>query len=312
MSGIINFYEQPDVKKKMPKFNDEQFQYTGMKLRTRILLCGASGTGKSNSLINYIFLTSKPKKGTFKQIHLCYKTDEPLYEVLIEKLKDKITLYKEIKNIPNCQEFPDNTEDNILFIFDDCIADKDKLSVKKLSDYYAYSRKKGITLLFLTQSYFQTPKFYRDQMNYIILLSIKSSQDLNRIIKEYEIPDVDTNQINNMMKYCIKDSLNFMKIDTSHCSIKKKFSKNFISYLNPNDFKTNKYGGELEDNEVLLIKDKEESDNDSNSDSDSDEDNNYKRNEMKTLSEEANDKLKQRRHELNLLKAILNKNKKEN
>ena len=55
MSYNINFYNTEKVKKKNPTREDQQFQYTGIKLRTRNLLCGASGSGKTNALMNYIY-----------------------------------------------------------------------------------------------------------------------------------------------------------------------------------------------------------------------------------------------------------------
>lgn len=100
MSQNINFYETDKIKKKNPQRDDQQLEYTGIKLRSRNLLCGASGSGKTNALMNYIFLSSKPRKGTFRHVFLCYnKTDEPLYAVLQEQLKDKITVFKDLANV---------------------------------------------------------------------------------------------------------------------------------------------------------------------------------------------------------------------
>jgi ABC-type lipoprotein export system ATPase subunit len=62
MSQNINFYENDNVKKKNPQRDDQQLEFTGIKLRSRNLLCGASGSGKTNALMNDIFLSSKPKK----------------------------------------------------------------------------------------------------------------------------------------------------------------------------------------------------------------------------------------------------------
>ena len=81
-----NLYMCSKVADKLPKQNDDQVEYTGMKINKHFLVCGGTGTGKSNSLVNYIVETSKPKKGTFKHIFICYKTDEPLYEFLKEEL----------------------------------------------------------------------------------------------------------------------------------------------------------------------------------------------------------------------------------
>ena len=99
MSGNINFYETDKIKKKNPKREDQQLQYTGIKTRTRNLLCGASGAGKTNALLNYIYLTGKPRRATFRHIFLVFKTDEPLYDHLIEQAKDKITVIKDLANL---------------------------------------------------------------------------------------------------------------------------------------------------------------------------------------------------------------------
>ena len=232
---LINFYETEKIKKRLPKFKDEQVKLTGMKLRTRILICGSSGSGKTNALYNYLYLTSQGK-GTFQHVFIAYKTDEPLYDEIKDQLKDKCTTFRDAMEIPQVETFPDNTDDNILFIFDDMVNEVDSKILKKFKNYFAFGRKKGLTLLFLTQSYFQTNKFLRDQMNYILLLSIKSEMDLHRIIKEYEIPKITKEQVVNMFDEATQTPLHFLKICTDKCPLNQKFSKNFLDYLNPDDY----------------------------------------------------------------------------
>jgi hypothetical protein len=236
----INFYDTEKVKKKNPTRKDEQLEYSGIKLRTRNLLCGASGSGKTNALMNYIFLSSKPRKGTFRHVFLCYKTDEPLYEVLQEQLKDKITVFKDLASVPTVESFPDQPDHEILFVFDDIVNEKDKKNLKKLENYYAFSRKKGITTFFLTQSYYQTHKFLRDNTDNILLLSIKSNNDLKRIISEFATKDISGEQIVAMFEYATSEPLNFLKITPSYNTpINKKFSKNWLQFLDPKDFGNN-------------------------------------------------------------------------
>lgn len=236
----INFYETDKVKKKNQNRKDEQVEFTGIKLRTRNLLCGASGSGKTNALMNYIFLSSKPRKGTFRHVFLCYKTDEPLYDVLQEQLKDKITVFKNLADVPPVESFPDHPDCEILFVFDDIVNEKDKKNLKKLENYYAFSRKKGITTFFLTQSYYQTHKFLRDNTDNIILLSIKSNNDLKRIISEFATKDISGDAIVRMFEYATSEPLNFLKITPSYnVPIDKKFSKNWLDYLHPKEFDTN-------------------------------------------------------------------------
>ncbi len=81
--------------------------------------------------------------------------------------------------------------------------------------------KKGITTFPLTQSYYQTHKFNTDN---IILLSIKSNNDLKRIISEFASKDISAEQIVIMFKYATSEPLNFLKITPSIMSLLIKSS----------------------------------------------------------------------------------------
>ena len=50
-----------------------------------------------------------------------------------------------------------------------CVNDKDKASYTKVKNYFTYGRKKGITLAYLTQSFFESDGFIRKQMSYLLL-----------------------------------------------------------------------------------------------------------------------------------------------
>jgi superfamily II DNA or RNA helicase len=60
--NMINFYKLDKVKKYLPKDDDEQYQFTGCKIFKHILFVAPTGGGKTNALMNYIALTSEPKK----------------------------------------------------------------------------------------------------------------------------------------------------------------------------------------------------------------------------------------------------------
>lgn len=234
--SLINFYDVDKIKKKLPKGNDEQYQFTNIKIRTRNLLVGASGTGKTSAVANFIYLSSQAKKGTFKHVYLLYKTDEPIYDFLQEELGKHISVFKEIKDIPDVKEFADNPKYEILFIFDDVVNEKKASDIKKIQDYYKIGRKKGITSFFLSQSYFQTDKFFRDNLNNILLLSIKSTKDFQRIINEYELPEITPEQVTKMFKYATTRHMDFLKICCDHVPLEQKFTHNFTEFLNPADF----------------------------------------------------------------------------
>ena len=165
----INIYKTKKLQKYLDNEIDNQKEYTGIGICKHILLCGSTGSGKTNALLNYLILTSKPRLGTFKHIFLCYKTQEPLYEFLKDELKNNLSEYK------NLEDFPEQNKDKYLIIFDDCINDKDKKSEKKINQYFTYGRNKGITCLFLSQSYYDTLEFIRKKCKlcYFVFNSIK-------------------------------------------------------------------------------------------------------------------------------------------
>ncbi len=63
-----NYHKSDRIKKMLPKLNDQQFDYTGMRINNHFLICGGTGTSKTNALYSYLLETSKPKNGTFKHI----------------------------------------------------------------------------------------------------------------------------------------------------------------------------------------------------------------------------------------------------
>lgn len=237
---IINFYLTPAIQKRLPKHKDLQLEHTGMKIDSRILLAGASGTGKTNALMNYLYRTSKPKNGTFDHIFLCFKLSEVLYDELIDQCKDRISVYRSLDKFPDCDQFPDQTKLKYLVIFDDVVNDKDTASIKKINEYFSYSRKKGITTMFLSQSYFDTSTFVRKNVNYIMVLSINGKRDLESILQEQNMEGTDIDELKHIYKLCTKpqddNDMPFMKITCgSKCDKNHKFSRNFLGYVNITD-----------------------------------------------------------------------------
>lgn len=243
--ALINFYKVDKVKKYMSNVKDTQVKYTGIPIQKHIMICGLTGAGKSQALLNYIYRAGKGSKlGQYSHVMLIYKTYEPLYRYIEDELKDNLTMYVGLDRLPPVDKFPDESEVNkkqILIIFDDCVNDRKRHEVEKIQSYYTYGRKKGFTIIFLTQSYFQTDIFYRKQTSFILLCSVSNKKDLGMILDDCGGLDCDMDQLKNMFKYSIQpeedDDCPFFKIDKQpKCPISKKFSKNFLQYLNPDDF----------------------------------------------------------------------------
>jgi hypothetical protein len=239
-----NAYLSERIQKKLPKYNDAQVEYTGMKICKHFVICGGTGTGKTSALYNYILETSKPRRGTFAKIFVCFKTDEVLYDDLKEQLEDGIEFHKSMASFPSVNDFPDEIDVDYKFkflvVFDDCVNDKDKEAVKKVNEYFTYGRKKGITLAFLSQSFFDTATFIRKQISYLLLLSIKGKRDLDNILRDYGSINSTRDQLEMMFLNATTprdaEDMPFFKICTFQCPIKQKFSRDFLEYLDPADF----------------------------------------------------------------------------
>lgn len=238
--NMINFYKIKSVQKYLEKDDDLQKQFTGMKILKHFLIVGKTGAGKSNCLLNYIYLTSMPKNGTYDHIYFCYQTDEVLYQFLAENIeKDKISFIKGVPQFPSVDEFPDAIHNDkkkpkrYLVIFDDCLNELNKLTIKKIEDYFKIGRKKGITLGFLTQRYYDTSRFVRAQVSYVLIASI-SNKDAKAILKDSG-SDLKNEELMKIFKIATKkedpDDMPFMKIVMMECPINQKFSRNFTNFI---------------------------------------------------------------------------------
>jgi hypothetical protein len=238
-----NFYEHAKVKKYLPKINDKQVKLTGMPLTQHVLLAGATGANKSNMLLNYI----KRSSGTFTKILMLIKKVEPFNLLLKEILGDTIQFYFKLEDFPDVSQFPDlGGKNNKLYciVFDDFITESNKKNLKKIDDYLIYGRSKGCTVIMLSQSYYSTSTLLRKQCSFICLCGIKGKRDLKSILNEYSMGDIDTDALKRMYDYAktptFKGEPTMLKIETGVCAINKKFSRNFLEYLNPHDFEKGK------------------------------------------------------------------------
>ena len=82
---MIDFYQNPQVKKMLVKYHNPGFDQTGIDIPCRILVCGGSGTGKTSWLLNFLARTND----TWGHIHVVYKASETLYEFLEKQVKNK-------------------------------------------------------------------------------------------------------------------------------------------------------------------------------------------------------------------------------
>lgn len=221
MSKINNFYELLP-KHLTKKYHNPNFKKHMMKIPFRLLICGGSGAMKTNLLLEMIHRMSK----TFENIVVCCKSkDEPLYQYLEEKAGDGVQFY-EGGEVPDINDFKDYGQ--TLMVFDDLVLEKKQ---DKITEYFVRGRKVGggISCVYISQSYFKTPKTIRINCTYIMLKKLSSRKDLNLILSDFAL-GVDPKQLGVLYKEATKDPLSFLMIDIE-APEEQKFRSGFLNIL---------------------------------------------------------------------------------
>ena len=164
----------------------------------RMLIIGPSGSGKTNTLL-HLLQTLYYNFHPIDKIYLYAKdTDEKKYQFLINKREQA-----GIKNLSHPHAFIEysndmndlledinnynkNRDKNVLIIFDDMIADIMRSETFKaiVKELFISCRKLIISIVFITQSYFRTPKDARLNSTHYILMKIGNKKELKSIAEE--------------------------------------------------------------------------------------------------------------------------------
>jgi len=213
-----NFYNSKDIKEFQNKSDNPNLgKLHNIELFFRILIIGPSGSGKTNTLMNLI----KKFNGTFDKFILCVKSkEEPIYKALEKKLGDAIDIY-ENGAVPKLSDIPKDGQQ--LAIFDDLVGDKNANPV--IEEYFKMARKKDIACVYLSQSYFKTPKFIRDQCTYLIIKKVNSKRDFARLLEEYPLGELTKDQLYKIYNICTKKYEDCMIIDLLNAKIYHNFNK---------------------------------------------------------------------------------------
>jgi len=224
---IENFYKKSGMSKYLIRQDNPNLHLHNISvLPFRMIVVAPSGSGKTNFILNMLQKFSAGK-GTFNTITIITKNkQEPLYEWLEDKTKKTVKILEGIENIPKLDSF--NKQDQHIVIFDDLVLEKDQ---KKMNEFYIRGRKKGISVCYLSQSFFKIPKVIRTNCNYFVILKLSGKRDLNLILSEFEL-GVSKQELIDMYEYATKEKFNVLLIDVE-APKDRKFRKNFLEYIEP-------------------------------------------------------------------------------
>ncbi len=196
--SLINFYEHF----KQPKVHNPNYKQHKIELPFRALVACASGGGKSNLLCNLLYEMSN----TFHRIYIITKASEPLYDFVCTKLKNCSIHYAD-------QPWPDlpkmDKGENGLIVYDDMVLTKDN----RIGEMFIRGRKLGYSSIYITQSFYGTPKMIRQNVSYIWLGHGLAQRDLRMILKEFAM-GIDRSELERLYSELTRVKMSFMMIDT--------------------------------------------------------------------------------------------------
>ena len=134
-------------------------------------------------------------------------SDEPLYEAVRRKYP-YAKFYEGLDDAPDVNSF--DKEKNNLVIFDDMMLKKGKKAIELIGDYMITCRKRGVSLFFLAQAFFNTDIIIRRQISHLALLSGASPKDIGLVLKNYST-DVDDSTLMAMYSHSVAPRLDQSK-----------------------------------------------------------------------------------------------------
>ncbi|GFX69613.1 uncharacterized protein TNCV_1769821 [Trichonephila clavipes] len=231
------------------EFSDSNQHYLLPKHPFRLLIAGASGTGKTNLLLNFIYDYLE-----FDNLFVCAKD---MYEPKYAKLKEKYTMFdsvdfdKILVKYPKKKKimlelfekfgrkrtlFSSDTKEFItmddldpscknVVVFDDCMTDKEQ---KSIEDFFVRGRKKNATIMYLSQSYYRTPIIIRRNCNYLIFFNLQQ-REIQQIIREIE-GSLTKKEFSRLYRKCMQQPYDSFMLDLVNPAL--RFRKKYFIPIN--------------------------------------------------------------------------------
>jgi hypothetical protein len=198
----------------------------------RAIVCGTSGSGKTNTLMN--ILLNEHYKLDFMHVYLYAKDlQEEKYQWLIQyftdleqKIKKKtgsvvklITYSDKLEDVPTLDKI-DKSIQNVV-IFDDWTNEPSK-KLAIIKDYFTMGRKHNCSTFYLCHSWYACPKLFRLNTQYAFIYRLPSARELRELYKELGT-DIERDDFWRAYKEATKMSYNFLLIDKKTNSPKLKY-----------------------------------------------------------------------------------------
>ena len=182
----------------------------------RMLICGNSGSGKTNLLYHMliepllycdkIYLYAKNLEQE-KYQNLMKEMNEVSEEAGYNVMEVSNDVIIPISHLP----YGDNQK---IIIFDDYVCEKNQ---REIVDYFIQGRHKNCSVIYLSQSFYKTPRDIRLNCSHYCIYEFPSSRERNMISSEV---GVDKEKF----KKATKKSFSFLYVDKPRKKVKRNFT----------------------------------------------------------------------------------------
>lgn len=193
---------------------------------SRILLCGSSGTGKSNLLLNMMF--NKNFGINFHKVYLYAKdVTEDKYVWLMDKMKDvnggnNFVYGTSIDDIVSCEDLDPQLMN--LILLDDFICTKDQ---SKIEELFIRGRKRNATIIYLAQAYHAVPPLIRKNINYVAFFKASSKREISTLSVDHAV-DIDKEDFQKLYVKATSIPHNFLFIDLKTSNKSMRYRSGFL------------------------------------------------------------------------------------
>ena len=161
------------------------------------LIVGSTGSGKKNLLINMILKWMNYDACRVYTLNPDQNKYQFLQEQGIEILKPK--------DIPPVEELDSQQK---VSVFDDIKLDK----MNKIKEYFSLCRNRNCNCIYLTQSYFDTPKYIRRNTNCFVFFGNLDNKDIRHISDDHA-KDITRLEMESIYREATRDPYSFMVLD---------------------------------------------------------------------------------------------------
>ena len=206
-----------DVDNKNKKFKQ---LYSFMPNDTfRMLICGNSGSGKTNLLYHMLI---EPLLYCDKIYLYAKNLEQEKYQNLMKEMNEASEeAGYNVMEVSNDAIIPINhlpyENNQKIIIFDDYVCEKNQ---REIVDYFIQGRHKNCSVIYLSQSFYKTPRDIRLNCSHYCIYEFPSSRETNIISSEL---GVDKEKF----KKATKEPYSFLCVDKP----KKKVKKNFFGNI---------------------------------------------------------------------------------